>query len=1082
MDDAISTASLTSLPPDQNDPDVAKLVYQGREFKDHDSPAVFGDPYPHQANLLTFTGPLSNVNAQAIFWPTGLGKGFTIASLIKIVLQRQHAGFKQNNRIMVIVKDSVRAVWHAELSKYPEFTTEKIRDPNSAYETKGREKAISSAIAKVVKIVSLDAFALKLMHLSPEAIRERYSSDMVIIDEVHFLRVSTEVTLDNVDKLKRNDDFNSKIAYLMIHKFFQHAEIGLKIIATATPMYNDPIELVSIMSFILPPERQMTIPDFRAALENGPVAIRNYLERLRGYVTFVSDRSSLSPVYDQGQTFMYEVDGVMKESTIKIVECPMLPEQDAVAINIVATHKYQKEQKAKGELDKKKRPGAFLSDTRQALSFVFIDPNNPLRNSQKGFEYFFDPNSKINSKDGFVIMDPAKRLTVAEKAELKAQKGPQRRTNLDPIKFSFRYEEDLFADCIPRNQINLKKGDKLDEKRLAVIRRMSARYARIIEIVHNEHRFPGEWEMTYYYNPYVKAGGGILLGMCFQEMGYEVFHGITDDASRIDDGLRFAYMTGDPGSTAARSRNIRTVANHPSNAFGDKIMIIIGSDTTSVGVSFTNARKMIHNGAVFNLPRQPEGRVNRTDSLRNFKEDRQRFIYRYYMACTLADGSQTADHKMWWDIQEKEAEIVPIEKHLFDISWNSGLHNGGLRNEFKGLTTDFSRYHMHYALKEYQQIEIKVRTAFQIKTLWTFSELQALMGFDHRPDTLCWALRGMLDRRDVIIDRFGLMKVIREDNGIYFISNPIETVDMDGSTHNVIKHNLFEVDYCTGFRVNASIDFRAISTKALEENTGSDDVSLANDMAVWDNPDADAGYKRMIRLEQALLGKIKNDEIRRFILKDLAVGWFTHGEYYFHYLDEMRPKGNEGAYQFNRHKIDGKKGVVSIRTAKKSDKEFRNATAQENITFVRLINKRWLDRDADVRVRNKTKFTVMKLISSDRQIRIRDDTNLKFKKDGELDGRRAKGKMASLYDPSEIVEFLYQCEVVNEDAEPTRVSNSQVKSEMTAELGRSRIDGWDDVKTRFFHSWLGGINKTSKDKLITLLMTYVTENNLLILK
>jgi hypothetical protein len=1087
MEEAISTASLTSLPPDQNDPNVAELVYKGREFKNHNSPTVFGSPNPHQQNLLTFAGPLSSVNAQAIFWPTGLGKGFTITALIRIILARQSQATKKGNRIMVIVKDSVRAPWHTELSKYTEFTTEKIRDPNSTYEIKGREKAISSAIAKVVKIVSLDAFARQIMSLSPEAIREKYSCDMVIIDEVHFLRVSEEVSMVNLDKLKNTTEFESKIANLMIHKFFQSAEIGLKIIATATPMYNAPIELVSIMNFVLPPERRMTIPEFKAALDAGIPAVREYLQRLKGYVTYVSEKDTLSPVYDEGKTFMYEVDGKMVESTIKIVECPMLKEQEDVYLAVLASEKEEKAEKERGERGKDKRPGAFRSGIRQALSFAFINPNNHFNNSHKGFEYFYDPDNRLNSKDGFVYLNPPKRLTVKEKAQLESQTtGGKRRPNLEPIKFEFRYRNDLFAGCKPRDD-NLTKFKPLDQDRLNVIRRMSARFARIIEIVHNEDEqmFPGEMEMAYYYNPYVKAGGGILLGMCFYEMGYDVFHGVKDDdATRVPNKPKFAYMTGDPGSTAARSRNIRTVANHPSNAFCDKIAIVIGSDTTSVGVSFTNARKIIHNGAVFNLPRQPEGRVNRTDSHRNFKETRQKFVRRYYMACTMSDGSQTADHKMWWDVQEKEASIVPVEKEIFVVSWNVGLHAGPLQERFKGLTTDFTRYHMHHASEEFKEIENDIRRAFQIKTHWTFGEFQTLMGYDHRPDTLCWTLRGMLDRRDIIIDRFGLMKVIREDNGIYFISNPVEVVDtIVPLTHSPIKHNLFEVPYCTGFRINAAIDFRAISTASLKESSGSDDESLKQDMAIWDNPDSEAGQKRMIRLEQALLGKIKNEDIRKFILKDLAVAWFVHHDYYFHYVDEMRPKGNEGAYQFNRHTIDGKKGTVLIRVAKKSDAEFRYATAQESITFIKMINKRWADRDESVANRNSTmKFTVLKLVSSDRQIRIRDDSNPKYKKNGEIDRRGAKGKMASLYEPTEIVEFLYQCKVENQDVDKTRSNATQIKSEMITELGQERVKSFNDAKTRFFHSWLGGMNKVSKDKLIDHLMTYVTENNLLILK
>src|SRR5690606_24903635 len=154
---------------------------------------------------------------------------------------------------------------------------------------------------------------------------------------------------------------------------------------------------------------------------------------------------------------------------------------------------------------------------------------------------------------------------------------------------------------------------------------------------------------------------------------------------------------GEPGSTAARARNVRAIANHPLNAFGDKLAIVIASDAAAVGLSFVNARKIIHNGAVFSVTRQPEGRVNRTDSHRNFKLQRQRFVRRYYMACTLGDGSQTIDHKLWWDVQEKENVIVPVEEVLHEISWDCGMYPGRCREAYKGTPSDFTTYHLHWA-------------------------------------------------------------------------------------------------------------------------------------------------------------------------------------------------------------------------------------------------------------------------------------------------------------------------------------------------------------------------------------------------
>jgi hypothetical protein len=1089
MDDNISTAALSSLPPSQSDPNMARMIYAGREFKDHGSPAEFGKPLSHQDAFLKIVGPQSDIKSLAMFWSTGLGKGFTMTALIRTRLEVQREKAKKGNRIMIIVKDSAIQSWHAELAKYEEFTTAKIRDPNAIYDAiKGREKAISSAIAKVVKIVSLDAFAMEIMHLKPEAIREKYSCDMVVIDEAHFLRMPTEVDLTQLDKIKKGSDFEGKIVYEMMHKFFNHAEVGLRILCTATPMYNSPIELVSLMSFVLPPEKQLTVQGFQAALDAGPDGIRAYLQRLKGYVSFVSDKGTLSPIYDEGKTFMFDDGDGLKESTIKIVECKLLPEQEAAYLEVLRSEQEERNKKTTGEVAKDKRPGAFLSSVRQVLNFLFIDPNNPLRNTHKGFEFFYDPENKDNSKDGFVVMTPSKRKTEREKKELINKKAEAERNGVSlervppvPTTFAFRYERDLFAGCTPLSEIKLTENSKLDESRMQVIRRMSARFAKIIEIVHYDNKYPGEGEMAFYHNELVKAGGGILLGMCFQAVGYELFDGRTDDATRLDDRPRYAYMTGDPGSTAARSRNVRVVANHPSNAFGKKIKIIIGSNTTSFAVSFANARKMIHNGGTFSLPRQPEGRTNRTDSHRNFKEQRQKFVRRYLMACVMGDGSQTADHRMWWNVQQKGDTIVPLEEIIYqELACDAGLHPGPLRESFKGTTTDFTRYHMHYAEDEYVEIEKKLQGAFQIQNQWTFEQLKALMGFEHRPDTLCWALRRMLDRRDVLLDRFGFMRVLRENNGIYFIANPIETLEeVESVTHGHVKHSLFESSYCSGFAFNAPIDFRTISAASLEESSGIEDEDIG---VWWDYPDAQSAQKRMFKLEQALLGKIKNEDMRKFILKDLEVAWFQNGEYYFHYIDEMRPKGNEGAYQFNRRRIDGGKSPVLIRIAKKGDKEFRAATPQETAIAVNMINDRWAKRDAEAREKNPSKFSILKLVSSDREIRFRDGSKDIFKANGEVDNRGPRGKKAILWEPSELVEILYQLDLENEEADQSRIVDTRVKAEVSRSLGERKTADWDLHKMRFFHGWLLGVDKVGKEKLISTILNFATKEGFLIKK
>ena len=251
-------------------------------------------------------------------------------------------------------------------------------------------------------------------------------------------------------------------------------------------------------------------------------------------------------------------------------------------------------------------------------------------------------------------------------------------------------------------------------------------------------------------------------------------------------------------------------------------------------------------------------------------------------------------------------------------------------------------------------------------------------------------------------------------------------------------------------------------------------------MAMWERDDANAGLMRMNRLEQALLGQIKDENIRDFILRDLEVAWFMQGDMFFHYLDEMRPKGNGGAYQFNRHRIDSKKTKILLRMAKKGDEKFRPVDDNQMIVLIEAINARWKKRDEDVKSRNVTNFTVIQNISSDRQVRIRDNTKIRYKKNGDIDERMAKGLLAKLHDVEVLTEFLYQLNVP--PPEPTQNYTLQKMRENLRKTNND-ITGWSNDKVEYFHRWLKVENTHGiRDKILMTLLKFVEENNLLIKK
>lgn len=1130
----ITLADLSATYGDPEDEDFSNRLAAKKEFvTTADGYTAFGKLFPHQANLSRLLGSKSALHDMAVIWPTGRGKSTFIADIMrKIATHPPRFGNRSNKqRFLIIVKKSIIEQWKAEFEKYPEFTTKKLRDDGVKYKIKGRQKALSSSISKVIELRRQDKFAAELangmtinkqvIQMTNERIVQMFSVDMLVIDEVHTTRTTVTPVYDKdgiiTDLLDPNEkdrsarDKESKIAYIQLRRLFQLAQCGLKIIMTATPMFDKPEELVSVLSFILPPEKQLSMVEFEEAIQAGPEAIREYLEpRLRGRVSFLSEGVGLAPVFDEGKTFTRIVNGREVESTIKIVEVPMSIEQEAVYLKAreKATEQQTIEQ-VDAVTDEKERE-KFFSESRKALNFVYMVPGQPELNTQTGFEYFDDPvdllnveraaNSKSKTKkvkkvkNGFVSINPSLRRTQKElqKAEDDARKKAldlgipyvegtiPNRSNLDPFRFKLRYETELFKGCPPRPK-DLKATDKLDPKRLAVIRRMSAKAAKIIEIVHNDFRRIGEGEVAYYYHPWLKNGGGILLGICFDLMGYDRFEGLTDDATALSDKPRYAFMMGEPGSTDSRNRNIKKVVNHPINAFGSKVIMIIASDVTSTGLSFTNVRKFIHGGPSFNLTRQPEGRTNRADSHRAFPRAEQRFVRRYFMAATMTDGSQTIDHQVWFRIQEKENRIIPVERALADISVDCVFNNreGTCFHQLdRPMGSDLTTYHLHWATEEFNQIEKRIRHCFLIKNSFALAELyDILRGTGEKPNheiqSIIWTLNNMLLRRDLIRDRFGFVRVLREQSGVYYLTDFQET----GEEARYLENHI------SNLRIPIPENFTTLSSLATTSTTKSSlpDHDLAAFEAQWERVD---GAVRMFELERALLGQVENKAVATFILTDLDVVWFNDGKTIFHYMDEMRSKGNKGDYQANRNTINGKTGKVSIRILTQGETKFRAANDGETMKAVKMINDRWNNRDKDIMARSIGKFTVIHNVSSDRFFRIRDDSKMKLKKDGTRDNRDNKGQKVNLYDVGGLMTFIWEMELENNNPDfegVPPVLEGQVERFVRMKLSKQNTEGWDDFRFMFYWRWLAD-GSTTPDRLTKLIIDHCKRNDLIFKK
>jgi hypothetical protein len=1093
----LSLADLAETYPDASDPDFNKKIADKKEFVGPEYLPKYGDARAHQRNAFRLLGAQSGPQSIMIVWNTGMGKSLPIKDIIRSIIDFPER-FGRKFRCIIAVKAAVIPSWQAELAKSQEFTTVKLRSDSSSYEAQGRTHALSAAIGKKVKLVKLDKFAKKLSRLTGDEIRAKYSVDMVVIDEAHFLRTIKDIkTLKEDSKIDpRDEQFVSKITYIQTKRLAKYAEIGLKISLTATPMYDSPEELVSTTSFTQPLDKQLSLADFQRAYSEGRDALKAYLEpKLRGHISVISGMAGLPPVFDQGRSFQRVLEsGEIVESIVKVVSVEMLPEQEAVYRSVVGSEDNGQKTERSNE--------TFYVQSRQSLRFIFIDPTKPSRNTYAGFEDEIYAGKVI--KESFIISDPPLRpakdkakkdgtitktvtlQTAKEQIEKKAtemkENGKKRKgEGKQKIvhKFKFRFEAELFKDCPPRPS-NLKafgKGSELDPARLKVIKRMSASYAKVIQFVHSDMRYQNEGEMAFYFHPWIRNGGCIPLGMCFDLMGYERFDGIHNNADLLDERPRYAFMTGEPGSTAARNRNIRDVANHPSNRFGQKIMIVLASDVSAVGVSFINGRKFIYGGPTFNLIHQPEGRVRRTDSHRFFPEARQKFVRRYLMATSTSGGEQTVDHDVWWLTQQKDQGIEPVSEILSEISIESGLFNQDVREEYNTVQgvprTDLSTYHLFWADKEMAAIEQRIRECYRIKTSWALTEFNALLSKMHDSRTIVWTLADMISRQDIINDRFGFPHPLREHNGVYFLGS-------------LMSNDRLEEDYVKNIKIEIPDNFRLITETVVKESAKKEEkVSLVEFKKKWTARDVATGAMRVASLENALTGQISDPEVRNFVLTDLQVCWARTNNYIFHYLEETRPKGNSGSYQNNKERIDSKKGDVIIRILENNGKNFRNANLMEIANCVKIINANWIAREEHIKANLKkvgANFLLIYNVSSDRELRIKKLVAQKISKTGKPDGRSERGKVVTLYTPLEIVEFLWEIKVPNSEGPEDIPSHRNVLIRELGRVSEKIAEEWSIEKMQHYYSWLMSDNHGRKERMIAALKDYFVSKDLLFVK
>lgn len=395
------------------------------------------------------------------------------------------------------------------------------------------KKRVMSSLRKWYLDKTYEAFTRELQEMTDEQIKINYNNCIFVFDEAH----NMVPIKDNKEKIIEMEN-----RYKQFSRLCHNIPRSKICLITATPMKNEPKELIKLMNLLLPSDDQIPLKNNYSLQELEPY--------LRGKISYIKKPTTNIKVKYMGTEMIFRDDILdldFQALALGSKDCGSKTNTIEVPINMYFS--------TMGDL--------------QVEQYVVPDAHS-FRNRSKNDSSIVLPiiNGRITKTTDYIEESGA---------IIKWKNFPD------------------FLDWPERGEYIDFKGWIYNNGDLSNLRRISGKLAEMIEI---ESESPG---CSFIYSSLV-AGGGVkfmMMVMClfgkFQQFTENNFDLILSKQDRIRDSFkkapRIALLTS--GAFAgARQEMILKIFNSPDNVNGDYIKIIIGSEKISEGVDVKHCERM----------------------------------------------------------------------------------------------------------------------------------------------------------------------------------------------------------------------------------------------------------------------------------------------------------------------------------------------------------------------------------------------------------------------------------------------------------------------------------------------------------
>jgi hypothetical protein len=377
----------------------------------------------HQILIKNFLNDKTPYKSLLIFHGVGVGKTCTAITASECF---QDYFARNNKKIICLASGNLHDQWRDTIynknnKKCPSTNITNVFDNDRAYFTDGVDLRIKKHIDKYYEFMGYLQFANRVesqinkkirKEITPEerkkieidVIKEIYSNRLLIVDEIHNLRDSSDI--ESPDNLARKQSFD------YLNKVLKYSDNLRLILLSATPMYDNSKEIINILNYLLlndnkTPIEMKEIFNSKGLLTRDGMAIIN--RKCRGYVSYLRGENPISfpirlyPDVNNDKKCLIPNRILDKNDKLRGIDEHRYPKKDKLNIDIVDDIKFLKLYKNKLEgnqlnyYENISLSGGILNDEEllQSSNIIFPSMDDGIFNTgMEGFNNIFDKTKK----------------------------------------------------------------------------------------------------------------------------------------------------------------------------------------------------------------------------------------------------------------------------------------------------------------------------------------------------------------------------------------------------------------------------------------------------------------------------------------------------------------------------------------------------------------------------------------------------------------------------------------------------------------------------------------------------------------